>query len=144
MLDFKVSNPYFPNRPLTVKQLAAHTSGILDRENVYEKTYIFNESAANISLENFLQSYLTEKGRFYSRRNFARRKPGTAFNYSNIGATLAAYLIEVKAGMSFADFTAKYVLQPLQMKDSGWFDRTEQSSQTATLYDPQLKPYPIY
>jgi len=144
LLDFEVSNPYFPNSQITIRHLATHTSGIVDREKVYEKTYLFGQSTPDVLMKDFLSSYLTKKGKFYSKQNSARNKPGAAFNYSNIGATLAAYLIEAKAKMTFAAFSEKYVLQPLEMNDSSWFDRAENASLRATLYNPQFKPYPIY
>ena len=144
LLDFKVSNPYFPNQQITPRQLATHTSGIIDREEVYQKTYLFGRNTPATSLDAFLRSYLTKRGKFYSRRNFDRHRPGKAFNYSNIGATLAAYLIEVRSGMPFAKFTDKYVLQPLGMQNSGWFDASEHTGQAAVLYNPQMTPYPVY
>ena len=144
ILDFKVGNPYYPDQAITVRELATHTSGIVDRENFYQKTYLFGQRSADISLDVFLRSYLTKKGKFYSRRNFDRHRPGTAFNYSNIGATLAAHLVEIKAGVSFAEFTKKYILEPLEMTDSDWFDRSEKAERAAVLYDPQSKPYPVY
>lgn len=143
-LDFKVSNPHFPGSQIKIKHLATHTSGIVDREDVYAKTYLFGKQSADVPLKDFLSSYLTKKGKFYDKRNFAREKPGAAFNYSNIGATLAAYLIESKAKMPFADFVDKYVLQPLAMQNSGWFDRAATANLRATLYDPQYKPYRVY
>lgn len=144
VLPFKVYNPSFPNSPLTIRQLATHTSGIVDREEVYDQTYLFGRSRPNISLSTFLSSYLTKKGKFYSPQNFAPGRPGTSFHYSNIGATLAAYLIEVKAKMPFAVFAGKYVLQPLQMNDSGWFNHVQDTRRKATLYNPQRVPYPVY
>ena len=144
ILNFKIDNPYYSDKPVTLRQLATHTSGIVDREKVYLKTYLFNRNNSDISLDAFLRSYLTKKGKFYSRENFDRRPPGAAFNYSNIGATLAARLIEIKAGMLFAEFTEKYVLQPSEMTDSSWFGKSEKTSRAAVLYDPRVKPYPVY
>lgn len=141
---FAVFSPYFPKRPMTIRQLATHTSGIVDRPEVYEQTYQFGKSRADVSLGAFLSSYLTKNGKLYSRKNFAPAEPGTTFNYSNIGAALAAYLIEVKSKMPFAEFSEKYVLQPLQMSSSGWFNRAEDSKRTALLYDPKLAPYSVY
>ena len=141
---FQVSTPDFPKSRITIRQLATHTSGIVDRPEVYEQTYQFGKIRADVSLGAFLSSYLTAGGKCYSTQNYAPGKPGTAFHYSNIGATLAAYLIEVKSKMSFAEFSEKYVLQPLQMKSSGWFNRAENLKRTAALYNPQLAPYPVY
>lgn len=144
ILDFKFGNPYYPDQAITVRQLATHTSSIVDRGKVYRKTYLFNRNTSNISLNDFLRSYLTKQGKFYSRRNFDRHRPGTTFNYSNIGATLAARLIEIKSGMSFAAFTGKYILQPLKMTDSSWFDDSKNAARRTMLYDPKGAPYPVY
>ncbi|MDP1491705.1 serine hydrolase, partial [Klebsiella pneumoniae] len=59
------------------------------------------------------------------------------------GATLAAYIVELKAGESYADFTRKTILEPLGMSRSGWTDQTS-GPERATLYDEKLKPYPVY
>lgn len=144
VLDFKVSNPAFPSKQMTIRHLATHTSGIVDREEVYNQTYLFNKSVPDVSLKTFLVSYLTPKGKFYSKNNFAASAPGKSFHYSNIGATLAAYLIEAKTGMPFADFVQKHVLHPAHMNASGYYNTAKNAGCRATLYNPQNAPYPIY
>jgi CubicO group peptidase (beta-lactamase class C family) len=142
LLPFKVANPAYPGRPITLRQLATHTSGITDREDVYEKAY---EPGARprTALKDFLADYFGEKGRYYSRRNFTAQAPGEAYHYSNLGAALAAYAIEVKAGVSYADFTRKYVFDPVGMSASGW-STDEARKDNARLYGARRKPYPVY
>ena len=41
ILPFKVTNPYFPNYPITIKELATHTSAIIDNDSIYHKSYKF-------------------------------------------------------------------------------------------------------
>lgn len=142
ILPFPVRNPNFPDRPITLRQLATHTSGIVDREAIYEAAYVKGDHN-DLRIADFVKAYFTPSGKTYDRRNFAKTVPGAAFAYSNIGATLAAYAIEVKAGESYADFTRKTFLEPLGMSHSGWTDQTS-GPDRATLYDEKLRPYPVY
>jgi len=142
LLPFPVRNPDFPDKPITLRQLATHTSGIVDREAVYEAGYVAGDRN-DLQIAGFLKDYFTVGGKTYSKRNFARTAPGAAYAYSNIGATLAAYIVELKAGESYADFTRKTILEPLGMSRSGWTDQTS-GPERATLYDEKLKPYPVY
>lgn len=143
ILPFKVYNPSFPTAEIKIKELAAHTSSIVDREEIYLKTYI-KSNKTNILLGDFLKDYLSVKGKYYSAKNFDKNEPGAAFNYTNIGAALAAYLIEIKSGMTFADFTAKYVFEILEMNRTGWFYDEAKAQNYATLYDPKNKPLHVY
>ncbi len=142
ILPFPVRNPQFPDRPITLRQLATHTSGIVDRDSVYAAAYVPGDRNP-LRIGAFLEDYFGKDGKTYSKRNFAATAPGSAFAYSNIGATLAAYVVELKAGESYADFTRKTFLQPLGMTRSGWTD-AETGADHAILYDEKLKPYPTY
>lgn len=142
ILPFPVRNPAFPDRPITLRQLATHTSGIVDRETVYAAGYVPGDRNP-LRIDAFLKSYFSKDGKTYSKRNFAATAPGSTYAYSNIGATLAAYAVELKAGESYADFTRKTFLQPLGMTSSGWTD-AETGADHATLYGEKLKPYPLY
>ncbi len=144
ILPFNVANPRFPERPITLRQLATHTSGIVDREAVYQQTYQFGSVTPDTSLHIFLFSYFDPKGKYYSSQNFAPSAPGSSFHYGNIGATLAAYSIEVKSGISFAEFTKQHIFQLAHMESAAWFNRAETAAGLSTLYDPKLAPYPVY
>lgn len=140
ILPYKVINPYFPNAIIKVRHLVTHTSGIIDNDSIYNRSYQFLQSDStdqtvlnlmhekgylgglpDTTLETFLFSYLNSKGRLYGSRNFYNSKPGERSSYSNIGSALAARLIEVRSGLTFAAFSKKYILQPLQMDQSTWF-----------------------
>ncbi len=142
ILPFPVRNPGFPDRPITLRQLATHTSGIVDREAVYAAGYRPGDRNP-LRIDALLKDYFSKDGKSYSKRNFAATAPGSTYAYSNIGATLAAYAVELKAGESYADFTRKTILLPLGMTHSGWTD-AETGPDHATLYDEKVKPYPPY
>lgn len=154
LLPFAVQHPQAPAQPITIRQLATHTSGILDRPAAYRKAYIprsaaatpisQREAAASQKLAAFLRAYLSTDGREYRPANFSPEKPGNAYHYSNIGAALAAYVIEVKAGMSFAEYTRRYLFEPLGMRDSGWFYEPDRADRYAANYKANGRPYPPY
>ena len=143
ILPFKVYNPNFPTSEIKIRQLATHTSSIVDREEVYEKTYI-KAKKASVSLGDFFKDYLSVKGKYYSAKNFDKNEPGAAFDYTNIGAALAAYLIEIKSGVTFAEFTSKYVFTPLEMNNTNWFYDEATAQNYAMLYDAKHKPLSVY
>lgn len=119
-LPFKVTNPNFPNEKITLRQLATHTSSIVDRSPIYDSTYNFHGKPTEL-LGEFLKSYFVLGGKFYSKDNFENAKPGTYRSYSNFGAGLAGYIVELKTGKKLNDYTKKHIFQPLKMSNSGWF-----------------------
>lgn len=163
ILPFKVINPYHPDAPITIRQLTNHTSGIIDNDSIYHRSYKFritensNKDAigamaergysgglADTTLETFLQSYLATNGALYSNKNFYNSLPGARSSYSNIATALAAYLIELKAKMPFAAFSQKYILHPLHMTHSSWFLEDVNMQQHATPYAATDLPLPFY
>lgn len=164
ILPFKVLNPKFPNSLITVRELSNHSSSILDNPAIYPDTYQFEEgfaiydTAAYEALQNlgyrqkvndaplktFLKDYLSVKGKYYSLNNFGSTRPGGSSHYSNIASALAAYLIEVKSSISYAEFTEKYILKPLKMYNSGWFLNAKDLNRYAKPYYDLLSSFPFY
>ncbi len=163
ILPFKVAAPYMQEMPVRIKHLVTHTSGITDNQDIYKKTYIYTPPAekdnalykliiskgygatgTDTSLALFLKNYLAADGHFYNKKNFNKAAPGKRYDYSNIASDLAAYLVEVKSGLSFAAYTEKYILNPLQMNHSGWFRTAVDPSNIATLYTGLKAAYPSY
>ena len=157
-LPFKVINPYFPDEPITIRQLATHTATLKD-PSVYEKRgYILKEvsktgTKANanfkspeeiVAMQVFLESIYNPKGKWYKKRNFLKMKPGEIFEYSNLGAGLAAYIIELATETSFSEFTAKHILEPLGMSASGWRFEDIDMSKHSKLYLDTETQLPFY
>ncbi len=146
ILPFKIQNPNFPNSIITIKDLATHTSSLIDNEATYLSLYNLGKKPST-ELSHFLKEYYSIDGKLYSKSNFGTIKPGKEYNYSNIASCLASYIIELKSGMSFDKFTQKYIFEPLQMNDSNWFYDENKSKNYATLYeinnteDSFLKPF---
>jgi len=127
ILSFQIRNPSFPSVPITYKHLYTHTTGIKDESNRYLNgdecpsdemyPYSFTES-----LEQSVR-LLVEKSSGWSSK-----RPGSIFRYSNYGTAVAAMLVEKHSGMSFPEFTKKYIFEPLQMTATSWSRPTDGSA----------------
>lgn len=147
-LPFKVVHPKFKNTPITIRQLASHTSSIKDPAEYEGKGYILKEAENGnakvngnfrspdemMSLGDYLEAILSEDGKWYKKKTFSKYPPGGMFNYSNIGAGLAAYVLEQATGESFPAFTQKHIFDPLEMTSSGWSFDTIDFSMHSKLY----------
>lgn len=126
-LPFAVRNPRYPDVPITAKMLLTHTSSILDGGYIAE-FYLFGYVDYPVSLLEFQREYLTEGGRYYTDANYADARPGDSHAYSNVGAALAALLVEQVAGVSFNDYCKTQIFQPLGMTRTTWlFSETPQA-----------------
>ena len=59
-------------------------------------------------------------GEDYRLTNFDDTKPGSRCRYSNIGAALAAFLVEAAGGVGFDAWCETEIFQPLGMDRAGW------------------------
>jgi len=157
-LPFTIQNPFYPNEPITIRQLASHTSSILDTEH-YEKIYIFNDKIPPfyenlpqklkqevqkevnllngnemMSASQFIKNQYCMDGKLYASNSFSNTIPGSSYKYSNMGANIAAYIIAQASGMEYTDFLQEHILNPLQMDNSGWAFKAHQMENVSTLY----------
>jgi CubicO group peptidase (beta-lactamase class C family) len=161
-LPFALSHPWHPDEAIKLRHLASHSSGIRDG-NHYDHSYIFETPLdgmhkrlplwsptrwflaskvrkynrnQDMPMADFLAACFTPEGAFYRKSNFLKNHPGTHYEYSNCGASLAALAIETATGMDYRAFVQKEILTPLGMNDSGWAgaENTAPASQTAKLY----------
>lgn len=98
---FKIKNPFKGTRPITLRQIASHSSG-LPREAPldYLRTLEFP------AIEEILES-LKEAALIF--------KPLTEFKYSNVGISLLGYALERIANQPYREYITKNILNPLDM-----------------------------
>lgn len=161
-LPFEVANPLYPDETITLRHLATHTSSIQDGDLYGAKSYILRDSSdldrakrlpsskeflppgAAMDMGTFLQNFLAKEGPWFSNTNYLEKRPGEHYEYTNVGATLAAYIIERATGHSYAEFTARYLMNPLEMSASGWdFAEIDQTKLTH-LYTVEGEKIPDY
>lgn len=162
ILPFKIINPHFPKAEIKVRHLATHTSTIIDGDD-YGNTYVFEKkidakgypeeyakiinsynSNKKIPLADFIKNITTENGKWYSKDNFLKTTPGAKYEYSNLGSAIASYILEIKTGETFDDYTRKHILEPLGMKKSGWTTESVDMKNHAVGYLLDMKPIPNY
>ncbi len=161
-LDFDVVNPFYPDEPIKIWHLATHTSSIKDTR-LYEKKayYVLDENdlgldvlkkqsedflspKTKVALALYLENFLSKKGSWYAKKNYHKKKPGSTFRYSNVGAALAANVIEKATGVPYDQFTSKHILSALNMNASGWaYDKID-TSKHSILYADDGRPLPKY
>lgn len=160
-LPFKVVNPNYPNELITIRQLATHTSSIVDRdiymqtcyvnqddiplaENLKERygLYYQNPSTDWLPLNEYLRKILQQDDEFYNTSTYAKRKPGVIYEYSNIGAALCALVIESAAKKPFYEFTKEHIFQPLKMEATSWlFEEVDTTNYSKLYTEDQVLPY---
>lgn len=110
-----------PKRPITVKDILSHTSG-LPFSSPLEKPTL-----DRLPLADRVRSYAKLPLDF---------EPGTKYKYSNAGINTAGRIIEVVSGMSFEQFLDERLLKPLGMNDTTFWPNEAQAARIAKSYKP--------
>lgn len=165
ILPYTIINPHFPDIPITVRHLVTHTSSLdqeFDPEEVGESTIILIDSftvtpetpvglkkeiayyklGKFISIDDHIRNFTQPSGKWYSKDNFMAHAPGSRFNYTNLGALVAARIVEIRSGMSFDAYTQQYIFQPLHMTHTAWNYRSLQNSSVSIIYTVDDKNAP--
>ena len=131
---------YFPGLPydsITIRHLLTHTSGIPSYEDQFEKKWDHKKIAYNKDIVDMLQQ----------QKDPLLFKTGSQWLYSNTGYALLAFIIEKVSGMSYNDFMAKNIFQPLGMKHTFIFNTRRSTGKIPAnyalgfVYSDSLKRY---
>jgi CubicO group peptidase (beta-lactamase class C family) len=123
-------------RPITIRDLMTHTSGMAEMPP---------ESAGDFAGA-VLRRPLDENVVLYSQQPLLFA-PGTRFQYSNMGLATLGRIIEVCSGKRYEEFMAERIFEPLGMKDSFFFPSTERRKRMAMVYftkDGKTSPMPAW
>jgi CubicO group peptidase (beta-lactamase class C family) len=154
ILPFKVINPHFPESKITILHLATHTSSITDTYDSESAAYYLIDKEFDIDnlpklerkdfkkylktkflpYSEYLQAYLSVNGDEFDSKIFGKYSPGEQYSYSNIGATLAALIVEIIAEQSFESYTKEKIFDPLKMKNTSWQQKDKKFENSAALY----------
>lgn len=106
-----------PPRPITIKDLLTHTSGLGDLQ----------PPRHNCSLAELVMAYSQQPLRF---------EPGSRWEYSNSGINTLGRIVEVVSGKPFAQFLDERLFKPLGMKNTTFWISKSQISRVAKSYEP--------
>jgi CubicO group peptidase (beta-lactamase class C family) len=110
-----------PARPITVRDLLSHTSGLPFSSPVEQPTL------DGIPLRQGAYSYAAMPLLF---------APGSRYEYSNAGINTVGRIMEVVSGMPYETCLDERLLHPLGMKDTTFWPNEEQLTRLATGYGP--------
>jgi CubicO group peptidase (beta-lactamase class C family) len=107
-----------PARPITVRDLLTHTSGLGD-----------------VPLPR-MHSTLAELAMAYSQQPL-KFPPGSKWEYCNSGINTLGRIVEAASGQPFAEFMQKRVFNPLGMKETTFWPTPAQAKRLAKPYQPK-------
>lgn len=144
--------PEFPayGKPITVRNLLNHTSGLPDYEDILTRQY------PNTPDDKIPQIHDAGVLKLLEQQTTAKFPAGSKWEYSNSGYVVLGLIVEKVSGMSFGEFLRQRIFAPLKMtgtlayemgknevlhrafghtkEKTGWRE-TDQSSTSATLGD---------
>ena len=103
-----------PKRPITIRDLITHTSGIGGSQR--------NQGSLDETVERLTKEPL-------------RFEPGTKWQYSP-GLTVCGRIVEVASGQPFDRFLHERIFRPLGMVDTTFFPNDQQQKRLARIYKP--------
>jgi len=102
------------NPPITLRQLALHTSGLQRMPHDFE-------TQPNYDKDNPFKNYTEEQLATYFTQNLQLDSlPGEKHQYSNLGYGLLSYIISKIEGSPFASVVSKRIFEPLKMYHSAF------------------------
>ena len=132
-LPFDVRNPRHPDTAITLRLLLTHTSSIRDDWPTIVPFYANGDSP--IALGDYLRRYLKPDGDLYhAHRSYSAWLPGARYDYCNIAAALAGYLVESASGIPFDAWCDERILRRSRCtgRAGTWPDSTGHRSRCRT------------
>jgi CubicO group peptidase (beta-lactamase class C family) len=99
-------NPFNPRVPITLRHLLTHTAGIL-RESPAGSCFDPSSPGIERTVRSFFGTELVHP-------------VGKRTSYSNLGPTIAGYIVEKTAGVPFTEYARKNILEPAGMTSSSF------------------------
>ena len=106
-----------PARPVTLKDLLTHTSGVADAPG----------TGRDLSLSELILLYSQQP---------LKSEPGSKWEYNNPGINTLGRVVEVVSGDTFENFLQKRIFKPLGMKDTMFYPSGGQIKRVAKSYEP--------
>lgn len=116
LIGFKIRNPKFPDRVITLKMVMSHTSSINDREGYFNLDVINPDKNPNWA--NCYNDYA----------------PGEGYRYCNLNYNMVGAVIEKTSGQRIDNYVKQHILNPLSLYGGYCVDSLD-SKRFVTLYE---------
>lgn len=123
-LPFAVRNPYYPDTPITLRQIMSHTATLCDDYHYKEATDYGRITPLSTVFE----------GK-YSKNNFLAKQPGTVSDYSNFGGGMLGVFMEELTGMTVDEYMQQYIFEPLGVTAAYHTPNLPADAQIARIYN---------
>lgn len=121
-------------RPITIRHLLCHTSGISYGNMSYNELYIPRTSTLeDITIEETVKRIATRA---------LDHDPGARYTYG-MSVDVVGYLIEVLSGQPLDVFLQEYIFEPIGMEDTYFYLPEEKENRLVTLYSKRGKDDPL-
>lgn len=145
-LPFHVRNPKYPDKVITPRILLLHRSGLAWPINGVEDPDFYNiypdDSAPDLG--EWLINFIIPGGNNYNPKIWKNTEPDEALLYSNIGAALLGYLVEVVSKTDFNTYCENNIFKPLDMPNTSFRINNLEKGLTALPYYVNFKPVGHY
>jgi len=121
-LPISIRNPNYPNNKITARMLLTHTSGLTWPVDDYEVPgfYEYYPLDSAPTLDEWIPQYVLPNGNHYVNAVWKNTVPGERELYSNIGAAVLGYLVEVITGTDFNTYCKLNIFTPLGMNNTSY------------------------
>lgn len=115
LIGFRIRNPKFPDREITLRMLLSHTSSINDQQGYFTLDALHPEK--NATWQEAYNAYA----------------PGEGYQYCNLNFNLAGAILEKYSGVRFDAYIQENILKPLGLYGGYDVDQLDKN-RLATLY----------
>ena len=145
-LPFTLRNPLHPQVIVTPRMLLSHSSGLAGpaTDDELPGFYDWFPPDGAPPLAQTLAGYLLPGGAHYVPAVWQASAPGTRELYSNLGATLLAYMVEFVSGEEFGSYCRKHIFLPLAMPETSYMLADLDPGNLAAWYMEGGQPIPRY
>ena len=125
--EIEFNNPWEDKYPIRIENLLEHTTG-------WDEWHF-----AELGSDDPKPKTLKEALDFYPKARTSRFIPGTRIGYSNVGMSVAAYIVEKVSGLTFENYIDKYFFKPMGMENMTFLQSEQYKKSGAKLYDNGIK-----
>ncbi len=125
--EIEFNNPWEDKFPIRIENLLEHSTGW--------SYWHFAELGSDDPKPKTLKEALD----FCPKARTSKFIPGTRVQYSNVGTSVAAYIVEKVSGLTFEDYVEKYFFKPMGIENMTFLQSEQYKKSGAKLYDNGIK-----